>query len=850
LSEPRRISIGQVAGLIALLVVAVYARSLGNELVYDDHLLIERNPIIRTLDPVTHLGSHFWERQGGKGDDFIYYRPLVSATLAVEWKLFGATPWGYHATNVLLHWLAAWLVFLVLREIGSDVVATIAAALFAVHPIQVESVAFVLGRTDVLATGLVLLGTWLHLRLPERIGRAAIPAVLGVAAAFFAALLSKEAAVTFPAFVVGGELALALGRGRPWKSAFARGSRLLATLPVYAGLVVLYLVLRVVAIGALVGDSEESGESWRNPILGAGTPERLLTAVNVAFRYLRLLLFPRDLSVDYQYEVVPLVTGPGVTTFLLPLAALVALAWLVARMARRAPVVLFGVLGGAGAYALVSHVVFASPVIMADRFLYLPMVGICTIAAALVVVFATQLRGSGPAPLVWTLAALLTLPLAARSFVRVGDWRDDVRLFSAAVATTPRSAVAWNNLGYEQLQDGELDAAAVSLGRAIEIQPVYRSARVNLASVHRLQGNLQEAETLLRATARDYPEAGTVWLSLIPLLVERADALQAQGDVSGAAKLRGEAVELGRAQAARADEEGAWGGAAALLMVVAGQLERLGYADGAEEAYGQALAAIERELREGLAVAEAAERIRAGALSELSDFLRRQGRADEARQRLDEAREAAARSGDDGLIAGIERKRGAASGPTDLVAAAEAAFQQGRPRDALAQYDRALAADPDSRRARHGRGRTRLALGDLDGAEADLSPLVDPSSTGAIAAAIWTDLATVAARRPDPAETLRRLDLAVGADAAFAPARFHRGMLRLQAGDAASAETDLQAAASGNAPAPLAAEAWYRLAEIAAARGDAEEARERVAACLAAVPDHPGARALQQRLGR
>jgi tetratricopeptide (TPR) repeat protein len=834
-----RITAAIAAAVLAVLVAAVFGGTLGNEFVFDDHDLVEGNPVVRTLDPRTHFGSHFWEQQGGTGAAYLYYRPLVSLTLAVEWKLFETRPFGYHLTNLLLHAAAAFLVFLVARGLGSDVAALIAAALFAVHSAQTEAVAFVLARTDLLAACLVLLGAWLH----ARAGRASR---FGAVAAFGAALLSKEAAITFPALVLGIEWARARAAGQPLRALWAPGSRLRAALPYYAALIAGYLVLRFAVLGRLLSDPSASGETWRNPVIGAGLAERLMTAVNVAFRYLQLALFPRDLSADWQFEAVPLVETPGAGTFWLPLVVVALAAVLAVRLARRSPLALFGALTAIGAYSLVSHVAFVAPVVLAERFLYLPMVGLCALAAAAIDGLRQALRK--PRVVALGIAALLVVPLAIRSRVRIADWRDDRTLFAAAVETTPRSALAWNNLGFEQLEADELEAAAVSFDEALSIAPFYRSARINLATVERRRGRLGVAEALLREAARDHPEAGEVWLALIPLLGERADALDADGRAAEARTLRAEAVDLARTQAARAEAEGAWGGAAVLRVGAAASLERLGDVPAAEAEFARAVAATDRELAEGDAVDETAQKVRAAVLFEYARFLSSRGRVDEAAARLAEAREAALRSGDPELAAGMPQRP--VSSTSGLIARAEAAFEQGRSAEALGLYDQALAAEPDSLRGLHGRGRTRLALGDLDGAESDLRAVVAAGPGARVTAAAWTDLAIVAASREDGAEVLRRLDAAVAADATFGLARYHRGMLYLQGGESQRAEAELEAAIDTALPAPAAAECWFRLAQLARARGDETAAEERIARCLALRPDHPGALALRDTPAR
>lgn len=416
-------------GLAALvLVLAVHGGTLRNDFVFDDHKLVEANPVVRTLNPVTHLSSSFWSRWEMGSD---YWRPVVTMSLALDRAVWGEAPWGFHLTNLLLHAAAVFLLFLLLRGLGGTLPAAVGAALFAVHPVQVESVAFVLGRTDLLAVVFLLLAA-----LAYRAGRH-----LAALAAFAGALLSKESAVTFPALALGIELARS--GGTSWSGALAdRLGPFLRRIAPYLALVAVYLLLRYAVLGVLLGTPATPEVSWRNPVVGAPLGARWLTAVDVAARYVLLVLFPLTLSVEYGHDVVPLLRSAASPSFLVSagvvLAALGAVAWL----ARRSPLGRFGAAAAAGSYLLMSHLLFPAPIIMAERVLYLPLVGVAALAAAAASGVASRLGGERGRRAVIAAAVLLAVPLAARSFARVADWRDDLTLYEATTRDAPRAALA------------------------------------------------------------------------------------------------------------------------------------------------------------------------------------------------------------------------------------------------------------------------------------------------------------------------------------------------------------------------------------------------------------------------
>ena len=196
-------------GLLALLVLGAFVGVFANGFVFDDREIVQNNPVLETLDPGDHLGRAFWSRESLH---YRYYRPLTSWTLALNHALHGEFAPGYHAANLLVHFGSAALLFLLLRGLGGPLFAFAAAGLFAVHPVQTEAVVWVVGRADLLATLFLLAALRLHARLPDRpvardLGRAGLAAL-----ALGAALLSKEAALTFPALLIAYESALALRR--------------------------------------------------------------------------------------------------------------------------------------------------------------------------------------------------------------------------------------------------------------------------------------------------------------------------------------------------------------------------------------------------------------------------------------------------------------------------------------------------------------------------------------------------------------------------------------------------------------------------------------------------------------
>src|SRR4051812_26349467 len=158
-SRAARLSGACLAGLLA---AAAYGNAVGDGFVLDDAAAIAGNRAV-TRAPATLWARDFWggRRERPRTDA---YRPLTSATFALDWRLGGGAPWPFHLTNLVLHGLRTALLVAGLWTLATPRVALMAGALFAVHPLHTEAVAGLVGRADVLATLLGALAWWLHRR--------------------------------------------------------------------------------------------------------------------------------------------------------------------------------------------------------------------------------------------------------------------------------------------------------------------------------------------------------------------------------------------------------------------------------------------------------------------------------------------------------------------------------------------------------------------------------------------------------------------------------------------------------------------------------------------------------------
>ncbi len=479
--------------LILLIVGVVYSNALFNGFVYDDWDLVVRNPWVREGSLIEAFRIGYWE--SSRGGSF-YYRPVVSASYWVDYALWGEKPFGYHLRNVALHALSSILVlFLAARWMGSRPAAAAAAAIFAVHPIHTQSVTWIAGRTDLLATLFCLAALFLIQAGVDRLDRSRvrpigpdrtpqrapspgkrIASTLLILAGFIAAalaLLSKEMAATFPALLLLHILILRRETEAPrWKS---WALPLAGSIFLVAG----WLLLRSTIVGATIGFADDP-HAWWHP--ADGTSARILAVPLILSFYLRRLLFPLSLGFESGLQPLHDFADPALWSAAAGIALLAGLAW---RFRRREPTVTFGIFWLLISLLPVLNIlpVFESAM---EHFAYLPSVGF---AVAAVAVGRTIVKK--PEARVAVCVGLIVL-LGVRTMIRNGDWRDEETFWRITVRDTP-SARAWNNLGLYLREKGDLEGAAAALDEVRRLRPDLPSSHANLGVVEAARGQRLEA---------------------------------------------------------------------------------------------------------------------------------------------------------------------------------------------------------------------------------------------------------------------------------------------------------------------------------------------------------------------
>jgi hypothetical protein len=506
-----------LVGITAL----VFGQVVGFDFVWDDHDLIETNPAVTEPGLSARLPGLLDSGFGaspfaGQGQSQIYYRPLTIISLALDHAIWGSEPSGFHLSNLVTHLLTALILWVLLIELGlARTWALAGSVIFLVHPIHVEPVAWVSGRTDLIATVLFLSSYWLYLRTLRSRRGSALPLGLLSLFTFLLALLGKEMAITLPLVFC---LDYAIRRSR--SAAVISGKhprkvrRALLMTVASIGIALLYLGLRHHAVSRLAPGA----------IQAATLTQRLTAVPLILARGIGLMLFPSHLSPVRGPSGVASLADPALIGWSCFFAALIA-CLLLAR--RHCPFVVQPV-----AFMLLTMIPFLGlvPLVVpfADRFLYLPSVGFAWLMAVILARLAGRIsrpggggRLDGPWPrrIVTTAVVALVILHGLKAHSYLGVWRDDVNLFSHILAEYPRSQTALNELGVALAKRGDLLRARDTLAGATHLDPSSPESHYNLAMVLKQLGDREGAIRELRLTLRLSPTSPQVPSQLAHLLI-------------------------------------------------------------------------------------------------------------------------------------------------------------------------------------------------------------------------------------------------------------------------------------------------------------------------------------------
>jgi len=419
-------------GGLLLLALLVYCNTLLNGFVYDDHFQVEQSPYVHSFKYVDKiLTTTVWSFQGLEGKTN-YYRPLMTLGFLVCNKVFQSFPYGFHVVNVLLNCVVVWLVFLACSTLLLDeTVALVAAAIFALHPIHTEVVAWIAAVTELEMAIFYVASFIFFLRLDSLPPKERRTSGILMCACFALALLSKEQAVILAVLTTIYEHFYRSDRETTgWKTKVYRygGFWMIATV---------YLVFRVTVLGGLAPVRQHADVSW---------PQAFLSAFALVGQYVAKLFWPYPLLAFYVFRKSVALSDPRVLAGIGVGVVAVALFIYLWKRARNYS---FWVIWVALTLAPVLNARWMATNVFTERYLYLPSVGFCALLAGGFVFLFRRFAAQIPV-LRWTLvtaAAVLVVLAAGEIVARNRDWRDDFTLLSRTLAVEPHASYMRSDFG-------------------------------------------------------------------------------------------------------------------------------------------------------------------------------------------------------------------------------------------------------------------------------------------------------------------------------------------------------------------------------------------------------------------
>lgn len=489
--------------LITLLSLTVYWVSLDFDFALDDYVQIVRNELV--TEPAVTMQEIF-SKPVFPGN---LYRPLLISSYRITHGIVGLDPFYFHLTNIILHSFISIFIFLLLSQIDiTKNVALLTAILFAIHPIHVEAVANISGRSELLCHFLGLLGI-VVLTHKKSAGRL-LPQFL-FCICLLLAMLTKESGIGY----IWHTFLILLFSGVPWISAARK------VLPASTLALLCYGTLRWQALGGIFSPGTVI-DYLDNPLAHTDTLTRIFSALYLLGKGFVLSLMPLNLSSDYSFAKLSPLT-PSLTTIISPeflsILVLVALSLIAIK---RKDLFSFSAIWFFATSIIASNLFFATGTIFADRLFYLP-----SLSSAL---FLSAILSSLPFSAVRVgLGLALVIGYSAKSYTESLYWKNNESLFTTEVIRSSESAKVQFNYGMLLLKKAEIAKAESHIDRALSIYPQFADANHGLGMLANAKNNPLQAKELFLQAHKLSPDHPATNYELGVLLFN-------EGDTNGAAK--------------------------------------------------------------------------------------------------------------------------------------------------------------------------------------------------------------------------------------------------------------------------------------------------------------------------
>jgi tetratricopeptide (TPR) repeat protein len=468
-----------VIALILGLTFLAFSNTLFHGFAYDDQTQILENKFIHSFSNIpTAFTTEVWfwrvlqDKDPNKetGPTTPYYRPMFTVYLMIGWALFQDWSLGWHFLNVLMHLSSVFFVFKILEKVSGDLrVAAFGALLFALHPLRTESVAWISGVTDLFLAFFLLPSFYLYMVHREKGDPRYLLGSLGL---FLLAAFSKEPAVCLPIFIAAYEIWI-INRDKPLRE---RGRAAAGFAALFITVPFVYFGMRYKALGFVLSDVGYTSYPFH---------EVVLTIPLVIFKYIGLLLFPFNLTLFHETQ---LVRGPLSLRFILPLIGLAGIAaglW----PFRRSLVARFGVLWFfIHLLPVLNLSAFAIEFMVQERYVYIPSVGFSLLVAMVLAKLPVEQwlpfrsRRAGQLATV----AVICLLLMGKTVFQNRVWADDMTLWNYGVEAAPEQTMPHFVLAHKYINLNRQDKVVESLEEYMKIDQRNIIVITNLATSHLL----------------------------------------------------------------------------------------------------------------------------------------------------------------------------------------------------------------------------------------------------------------------------------------------------------------------------------------------------------------------------
>ncbi len=503
-----KLLLAMAAFALAMACILIYAQTATHDFIrLDDTMYIHEN---RNVNSGLSLTNIHWALTTAK---YYYWQPLTWISHMIDVQLFGLRAGPHHIVNVIWHCANSVLLLIALwRMTGSLWRSAFAAGLFAVHPLRVESVAWIAERKDVLSGFfwmLTLIGYAWYARRPSR------RRLYVVTALFALGLMSKPSVVTLPFVLV----LLDYWPLRRWHTFDGCKAMLLEKTP-------MLVLTAVVSLMTFAGQKQMGAV-----ITLESLPMyfRIWNGFLSYARYLGMMIWPVDLGVMYPFGKI----NPGALIGAIALvSAITLLAWL---RRRKNPYLIVGWLWFVGAMVPMLGLAQAGTQALADRFTYLPMIGICIAVSWGLAALALRFRV--PLPARAAVVGLLLGTLSFLSLLQASRWKDSVTLFEHTLSVTKDNDMMLINLAALKKQAGDLDRALELYEEAVRLEPTKTLIHLEAGTIAFRKGRNEQAMRHFDAVLRIEPNNPNAMRG-------RADCLLAGGKKEEARKQLEELLKL------------------------------------------------------------------------------------------------------------------------------------------------------------------------------------------------------------------------------------------------------------------------------------------------------------------